>query len=222
MKVVLSSILVSSFVLSSHGFAAFVPRSSGRVSTSFLQAAAGDSVAYALEMSKVHGATSKEARLAWEAVEEVSASDNTAAFKGGLDEECNIVTMEQEQACKDYQEKMDSLSQLLHQQQEPIRNIEALVQELKGIKLPAAAIPATPEAADLTHAMRVAIQDAKLAAETFGADSVQAKLAWETVEEIAASNNSQAVAGALDDECLLELEEACATLQEVTRAFSKM
>jgi len=130
--------------------------------------------------------------------------------------------MEQEQACKDYQEKMDALSQLLQQEQEPLKNIETLIQELKGIKL------AEPKAASIAAGagsseaiMRSAIKDAKLAAEKHGVDSAQARLAWETVEEIAASDNSQALAGSLDDECLVEVEEACATLQEVTRLITK-
>lgn len=39
-----------------------------------------DAVKAALEASKQYGATSKEARLAWEAVEEIDSSDNRYAI----------------------------------------------------------------------------------------------------------------------------------------------
>ena len=52
--------------------------SSGRVSTSMANARVdtADVVAEALEISKKFGATSAEARLAWENVEEMDSSDN--------------------------------------------------------------------------------------------------------------------------------------------------
>jgi len=59
---------------------AFAPVSSyGRSSTTtslFSRADSSDLVKEALEISKKFGASSPEARLAWEAVEEVDASDN--------------------------------------------------------------------------------------------------------------------------------------------------
>merc|ERR1719297_152631 len=53
------------------------------------RADSSDSVRKALEASKKYGASSKEARLAWEEVEEIDSSDNSAAYSGGVNtEEC--------------------------------------------------------------------------------------------------------------------------------------
>lgn len=133
------------------------------------------------------------------------------AFKGSLEEECSVKTPEEEQACKEYNEKMDQLSAILKQEREPLRQIEDLVKQLKGIKLPKAPPLSSGTPKPDTKA---AIAEAKAAVAKFGADSVEAKLAWETVEEIAASDNSVSSQSSLDEECLLELEEACATLHE--------
>jgi len=78
MKIVLSSILFASLFISAFSFAAFVPstHATRRLTSTALRASNANAIAYALEMSKLHGPTAKESRLAWEAVEEISASDN--------------------------------------------------------------------------------------------------------------------------------------------------
>lgn len=138
----------------------------------------------------------------------------SVVLKKSLEEECSLTSEEAEQACKDYNEKMDQLAEILKQEVEPLRNIEGLVKQLKGIKLPQ---PVTTSAGAPPDTKK-AIADAKAAVAKFGPDSVEAKLAWETVEEIASSDNSQVSAASLDEECLIELEEACQTLHE----FSKL
>ena len=55
--------------------APLAPRTATRVDTS-------DLIEEALAASKKYGASSPEARLAWEVVEEIDASDNTAATLG--------------------------------------------------------------------------------------------------------------------------------------------
>merc|ERR550539_1407446 len=65
----------------------------------------------ALKISKEFGATSPEARLAWEAVEEVDASDNSAATKGSLDEECEVEPVNPD--CIEYSKNLDELATLL-------------------------------------------------------------------------------------------------------------
>ena len=67
------------FTLFAAAAEAFSPSSLNARTSSALLASRIDSsdlVAEALEISKKFGATSPEARLAWEAVEEVDASDN--------------------------------------------------------------------------------------------------------------------------------------------------
>lgn len=46
--------------------------------------------AAALEATKKFGATSPEARLAWDTYEEVAAADNTIATRATLDEDCDV------------------------------------------------------------------------------------------------------------------------------------
>ena len=56
---------------------AFVPGTSLRASTSLAaRADATSAIQEALEASKKYGATSPEARVAWDIVEEIDASDN--------------------------------------------------------------------------------------------------------------------------------------------------
>lgn len=69
-------LLLLSTILSSA--AAFAPRQmgGGHIRTSLAAASADESIQKALDASKKYGATSVEARLAWETVEEINASDN--------------------------------------------------------------------------------------------------------------------------------------------------
>lgn len=67
--------------------------------------------------------------------------------------------------------------------------------------------------------LREAIREAKEVSEKMGAASIEAILAWETVEEIASASNSPALGGMLDDECLVETIEACEAMEELQRAL---
>ena len=68
-------LLVLSTILSSA--AAFAPQmGAGHIRTSLAASSADEAIQAALESSKKYGATSVEARLAWETVEEINASDN--------------------------------------------------------------------------------------------------------------------------------------------------
>ncbi len=67
-------LLVAAILTSS---AAFAPAPIARRSVvSLLESASATAIEAALEASKTHGPTSKEARLLWEVVEEMNASDN--------------------------------------------------------------------------------------------------------------------------------------------------
>lgn len=66
--------LIAALVTSTAAFAPSAVRS-GRQSIA-LFSASESAIAAALEASKKHGPTSKEAALAWETVEEMDASDN--------------------------------------------------------------------------------------------------------------------------------------------------
>ncbi len=57
--------------------------------------------------------------------------------------------------------------------------------------------------------------------EKHGIQSSQAKVAWEAVEHIASDDLSEAMKAAVDDndECLIEMIEACEALDELNRAL---
>ena len=67
--------LIAALVTSTAAFAPSAAVRSGRQSIA-LFSASESAIAAALEASKKHGPTSKEAALAWETVEEMDASDN--------------------------------------------------------------------------------------------------------------------------------------------------
>jgi len=60
-------------------------------------------------MTKLHGATSKEAKLAWEAVEHISANDFSEVMKGSIDADDGECLVEMVEAC----EAMEELNRAL-------------------------------------------------------------------------------------------------------------
>jgi hypothetical protein len=149
----------------------------------------------------------------------------SAAYTGGVSaEECEIDNSE---ACNEYHAKLNELAatvgsnRIANLPQEVVKpekeRVKALVQEIQNIRL------ATPDvkAGSDSPALRQAVKAAKEASDKFGADSDEAKLAWETVEEIGAARNYEnAMGGTLEDECLVDKIEACETLEEFQRALN--
>ena len=80
-------------------------------------------------MEKI-GLGSKEARLAWEVVDDLEnpSSGITAMLPKPLDEECDITT----DACQEYQTKMAQLENLLKEQQGSFAKMRKLAEEVKG------------------------------------------------------------------------------------------
>eukprot|EP00903_Cladosiphon_okamuranus_P006666 g6508.t1 len=66
--------------------------------------------AAALKATKEFGATSPEARLAWDTYEEVAAADNSIATRQTLDEDCDV---EHAAICEEYQGQMKELEAIL-------------------------------------------------------------------------------------------------------------
>ncbi|CAN0138263.1 unnamed protein product [Ascophyllum nodosum] len=93
-----------------------VPARSASCRTSLSMAAPADhpeieeAEAKALEATKKFGATSDEARLAWDFYEEVAAADNSIATRAGLDEDCDVTHAA---ICEEYQEQMAQLEEIL-------------------------------------------------------------------------------------------------------------
>jgi len=174
----------------------------------------------AMEATKKYGAASPEARLLWEDVEEMDASDNSAATKGALDSECEIEEDASiSDACADYDDKMQELSSLVAEYGPKLDKLKALTQDLSGMKLSGTKIKEGD-----SPALKAAIAEATAAAEAataeFGASSPEAMLAWETVEEVASSGLGNAMGAGLDIECVIDsASDACQALDELNKAL---
>lgn len=198
MKLFLIAALVSSS-------AAFAPTPSGRRPVA-LRSAGVDAIEAAMEASKKYGASSPEARVLWDIVEEMDASDNSVAYQAPIEDE-------------EYESKVKALSQMLTKTKDEIEQVKKLADELKGVKL---AKPPSVSSGSDSAAMKEALAAAKAATEEHGMDSTEAKLAWETVEEIAASGtDGEAARATLDEECLIELIEGCEALEKFKAALDK-
>lgn len=139
----------------------------------------------------------------------------SVATAGSLNEEC-LTEGEVSQACMEYGEKLDELSQLVNQQKPQVEKMRGLATELQKIKL--AVAPSQP--ASDSPELRAALKEAQEASKKYGPTSPEAKSAWEDVEEIASSGVNNALGGMLDDECLVEAMEACEALDELNRALN--
>mmetsp|Transcript_30077 Transcript_30077/g.82606 ORF Transcript_30077/g.82606 Transcript_30077/m.82606 type:complete len:273 (-) Transcript_30077:194-1012(-) len=194
----------------------------------------------ALEATQVYGATSPEARVLWDAIEERRSADNSEAMKGGiLDEECFLDENGISQACMEYHDKMSELIRLMNEyedwrdlvaEQHMFDNFKSLTRDLSVLKLNVNSAKqqnnhvASPQEQTI---LAEAIQLAKRATEVYGIHSVEAKLQWETVEEIASAGLENAMGPAtelyelLDEECLVEqASDACLALEELNQALN--
>jgi len=176
-----------------------------------------DLVAEALAVSKKFGASSPEARLAWETVEEVDASDNSAAFMGSLVDEYDAEAVSKD--CLEYNDALVQLQELVKANAPSMSTLSMIVtSSVKQIKLAAPETGAAPN----NQALQDALAEARKITDEEGITSSTAAVAWETVEEIAAADgNSNAIgAGLLDVECFIEAaQEACAALEELNRVM---
>jgi Ca2+-binding EF-hand superfamily protein len=194
--------------------AAFTARLAPRTSSTSLAARvdSSDLVATAMKITDKFGSTSPEARLAWETVEEVDASDNSAASKGSLNDECDVSAEVVPQECLDFSAALDDLQVLL----DSTKPVAPRSNSVEPVKIP---VPGGV-AASQSQELQAALEDARAIAAEKGVASPEAKVAWTTVEEIAASDNSNAVGAAItEDSCFVEeaAQEACAALEELNK-----
>lgn len=116
---------------------------------------------------------------------------------------------------QEYAEKVIALSKILDEQKAQIESVKDLASKIRAIKLVQPKTSPQP----VSDAMAKALADAKAMSEKHGASSSEAKLAWETVEDIASDNYSEAMKKDLSDECLLETIEACEAIEEIQKAL---
>lgn len=138
----------------------------------------------------------------------------SVAYVGGVsDEEC---LTSDEKACKDYNQKLVELAKLVEETAPKIESIKSLADEIAAIKI------AQPEivGGEDSPMLKAALEAAKKATAEHGPKSKEAMLAWEEVEELAASGSQNAMGASLIDECLVEQLEACQGLEELQRVLS--
>jgi hypothetical protein len=121
---------------------------------------------------------------------------------------------------EEYADKVKALSQLLTKTKDELDMVKSLADQLKGVKI-AKPVSSSTGSGSEDAAMKEALAAARSAVEAHGKDSVEAKLAWETVEEIASSNNLEATRSPLDEECLIELIEGCEALEKFKAALDR-
>lgn len=171
----------------------------------------------ALQASKQYGATSPEARVAWDAVEEMRANDDSPATQGSLADECDIDEDKVSAACLEYGSKIEELNKLLADQVPHLNNVKTLADDLQKIKL----IVTKNQPAPDSPQVRAALEHAKAMSAEHGTTSPEAKVAWDSLEEIASSGLSNAMGAGLDQECLVESAmEACLALEELNRVLN--
>ena len=113
--------------------------------------------------------------------------------------------------------KFRDLSKLLNKQKTHLTVLKTLASEVSAVKLtdPADLQTPLPDTAEL----KAMLIEAKEASEKYGSDSIQAKLAWEAVEEVASNDNSQVMKPSFAEECLVEAIEACEAIEELQVAL---
>lgn len=143
---------------------------------------------------------------------------HSQATAGSLDTECEV-SEEPSAECLDYARFLDQLTILrdsMAAAQQKTGKTSRLIDALKNIKLSQPSSGAASNSPELAKAL----QEAKAATEQHGITSPEARLAWETYEEIASSGTENAYGINLAEECNIESgQEACKAMEELERVM---
>ena len=121
--------------------------------------------------------------------------------------------------CQDYGRFLDELYNIqgMMADQAVDKKKQSLVDVLKNVKLSAPEASKTTSSPELT----AALEEAKKATATHGITSPEARLAWESYEEIASSGLDNAMGVSLLEECSVEAgQEACKAIEELDRVMN--
>jgi hypothetical protein len=168
-------LFVSLFLLQAVSCSAFVQQPSHKKTSVILlnRIDSSNAVAEAMRITKEKGATSSEARVAWDIVEEMDASDNSGAINTAT------VTLS---ARDDYANQVRALAYLLSATQETMDQIGTLVSNLKNLDLEDPTLSKLPTDAS---GLKTVLAEAKAAVEVHGPNSPEAEAAWQSVETCA-------------------------------------
>ena len=134
-------------------------------------------------------------------------------------EECDVTDEWIDRACMEYSAKLDELDRLLKETKASSGSLN-MGDQVEPIKL--ADVPQQKPGA-ASPQLQEALTTAKRMTDEHGIHSPEARVAWETVEEIAsASERNDALGGKMSaEECLVDVAmEACAALNELNRVMS--
>jgi len=118
------------------------------------------------------------------------------------------------EAAKQYKEQLKQLNlRKADNLDEKLAEMRQIATEMQSIQIE----DAPKKAAQDSPELRAALAAAKEASEQHGATSSEARIAWETVEEIASSGLDNALGGRSIEESWVDMTETCLALEEVDR-----
>ena len=111
------------------------------------------------------------------------------------------------------------LQKLGELQRDHIDSVKHITEQIRAVKIGGPKLGS----ADRLHnpILDHALTEAKAMTDKHGVLSPESKLAWEALEHIASDDLSEAMKGAIDanDECFVEMVEACEAIEELNRAL---
>lgn len=130
--------------------------------------------------------------------------------------DCLVEEAHENPDCADYGDKLVQLATLLRENKPKLDAMRSMAEEIHAIKMVQPQSVSQPD----SPALRQALAEAKAASAQFGPTSPEARVAWDTVEEIAASGTPPPTPN-LQDECLVETAmDACIALEELNRVMT--
>ena len=131
-----------------------------------------DAVAEALRISRQKGATSPEARVAWDVVEELDASDNSVAYK---------IQPDRPDHTDDYRNQIRAFAALMTETKYKLKEMSRLAEQLKELELTDPSLTSLGTNSE-AEGIRRALSEAKAAQDVYGAHSPEADEAWNALE----------------------------------------
>lgn len=157
---------------------------------------ASEAIEHALQVSKKYGPTSKEARLAWDTVEEMDSNDSSPAYASGQSKSVD--------APQDYYDHINSLSYLLKDTSSKFAQMKELVAQIKALELKDPSLARLPDKS--SGPLKRALSEAKAAVAVYGAGSAEARQAWDTLDNCFGEGNDGVLE--LVEECDIEPSQA--------------
>jgi hypothetical protein len=148
------------------------------------------------EAMKELGATSNEARVAWDILEEMDSNDSSQAYLSEPMIGVNTLT-------DDYYAKIRSLHYLMEDTNWSMQQMKRLIKEIKTLELKDPSLARLPDGA-AGAALKAALSNAKAAVEVHGASSAEATKAWDRLDSCFRADHNGVLE--VSDECDIDSE----------------